>query len=48
MVRLANMWTNTCSDCQIIAGLTGAVLMAGCDKNSVPLLTEELRQGAVS
>lgn len=48
LVTLANMWTNTCSDCKIIAGLAGAVLMAGCDKNSVLLLAEELRQGAVS
>lgn len=39
--------TNTCVDCDISAGLTGAVLMAGCDKNCISLLTEELGQGAV-
>lgn len=39
--------TNTCGDCDISAGLTGAVLMAGCDRNCISLLTEELGQGAV-
>lgn len=44
----SQIWTNTCGDCDISAGLTGAVLMAGCDKNCISLLAEELGQGAVS